>query len=148
MDREDVMCFQVFLGADAACPEIPLKDCPEDQVAELYVFRCEEVGGLTKPYQYHPGVMSCGCGFSYDTPAADLGDWTLNNHSQLGSYVARCLDNAEPIELFSCWVGSEVGQAQKHRHIAVAELRDPQFYFEEMQLTLVYKDEVSLDTTY
>ncbi|MFL5804925.1 MAG: hypothetical protein ACJ8CR_24665 [Roseiflexaceae bacterium] len=139
------MCFQVFLGADVACPEIPQRDCPDDKAVDLYVFSCEGVGGLTKPYQYHPGILSCGCGFSYDIPAADLGDWTLNNHIQLGNYVADCLGNTEPIELFSCWVGAESGRAHKHRDITLAELCDPQFYFEDLQLTRVYKDEASLN---
>jgi hypothetical protein len=147
------MCFQVYLGASQDCPEIPYPEEEGDVPRHISVRKLAEQGwfpgagfGLTTAYQYHVRVMSCGCGFSYDIPANNWDDhgWTLNNHRQLGEYVAARLERSEPIELLSCWSGDEFLPVEKYRDITVAELLDPQFYFEERQLTVVYKNRKSL----
>jgi hypothetical protein len=54
------------------------------------------------------------------------------------------LQNAEPVEFFSCWNGDEALQVEKHRWITLQDFLTPEFYFEERQLTVVYKDQNSL----
>lgn len=98
------MCFQVYVGASQECPEIPYAERLDEQTGfpvwvDLYVYNHPErsvfsgsVSGLTTAYQYHAGIMTCGCGFAYDFPATER--WTLNNNRQLGEYVAACLQRA------------------------------------------------------
>jgi hypothetical protein len=151
------MCFQVYLGAYAECPEIAYVAPPTSKTGflmrredTLFASKLSETSappGLTAPYRYHLGVMSCGCGFAYDiSPSGD--DWTLNNQAQLADYVAAALSKAQPVELFSCWSGDEHVPAKVTQQITLEQLRDPDFYFVQRQLTRVYKDAASLAGNY
>lgn len=143
------MCFHVYLGSQIKCPEIPYAERSDDrtqfpQYNDIALHAYELSGEyklpkLTAPYHYSLGIMSCGCGFAYDVaPTSDA--WTLNNHRQLADYVAQCLDNGAHAELFSCWLGDEKMPIEKERRITLEQLRSSEFFFEEHQLTLVYKD--------
>jgi hypothetical protein len=151
------MCFQVYLGSYAECPEIPYTERSDDRTRfpdafniKLFVHKHPEhsgflgaVLGLRTPYQYHLGIMPCGCGFARNHPPA-LG-LQYYAHRQLGDYLAACVQRSEPIELVSFWDGDHACSLEKQRQITFDELYDPQFYFEEPQLTVVYKDEASLN---
>ena len=140
------MCFQVYLGSSQECPEIPYSE----RWDHIFVLKHPEHNGysgkvsLQSTYLYHVGVMSCGCGLPYDFPVGQQDEWTQNNHRQLGDYLRECLQNAEPIELFSSWSGDEGRSVEKYRPVTVEGLLDPEFYFEERQITVVYKDKGSL----
>ena len=56
--------------------------------------------------------------------------------------MGQCLENAEPVEFFSCC--DETLSVEKHRCITLEDFLAPEFYFEERQLTVVYKDQSSL----
>ena len=58
--------------------------------------------------------------------------------------MGQCLENAEPVEFYNCWNGDEVLPVEKHRRLTLEGFLAPEFYFEERQLTLVYKDQSSL----
>ena len=144
------MCFQLYLGAHAPCPEIPYQEPPDRSIDEtaLFVVNMPErsafqvqVAGLTTPYQYHVGIMSCGCGFALDAPANGYDDDRLvRNHAQLAEYIAQCLAHTSPITLRTSWAGDEALPADATRTIALATLRDPAFFFAEREETLVYRE--------
>ena len=140
------MCFQVYLGSSHECTEIPYSESWE----HIYSHKLTEHSGYTghlsleSPYRYHLGVMSCGCGFTYDTPVGEMDESTQTFHRQLGEYVEQCLRDAESVELFSVWSGDEFLPIEKHRWITLDDLFTPEFYFEERQLTIIYKDRSSL----
>ena len=46
--------------------------------------------------------------------------------------------------MIRCWNGDETLPVEKHRWITLQEFLAPEFYFEERQLTIVYKDQNSL----
>ena len=140
------MCFQVYLGSYRECSEIPYVKGSNKIFVHRHpehnrFFRGASILGLTAPYQYHLGVMDCGCGFSYNSPDS----WRYDAHRQLGDYLALCVQRSEPIELVSFWADDEECPIEKHRHITFDELFNPLFYFEERQLTVVYKDKESLN---
>ena len=143
------MCFQVYLGSSHECAEIPYTE----RWDHIFVLKHPQhsgfsgLVGLTSPYQYHVGVMSCGCGLPYDFPVGQDNAWTQENHHQLCDYVNNCLKDAEPVELFSCWNGDEMKPVEKQRHITLQDLQDPEFYFGERELTFVYRDSRSLQAT-
>jgi hypothetical protein len=87
--------------------------------------------------------MPCGCGFAYNQPPAD--GWEYYAHRQLADYVAACVQRSEPVELVSFWDSDYASPIEKQRQITFDELFHRQFYFEERQLTVVYKDEASLN---
>lgn len=58
--------------------------------------------------------------------------------------MGQCLENAEPVEFFSCWNGDETLPVEKHRWITLQDFLAPEFYFDERKLTIVYKDQSSL----
>lgn len=150
------MCFQVYLGADIACPEIPYAERNDDRTRfpqyfniALFVHKHPErsgyagtIAGLTTPFQYHVGIMGCGCGFALNTPANQVADggWEVNNHRQLARYVDDCLTRTDVIALASFWNRDEGVPPEQLRRITVADLYDPGFCFAERQLTLVYAD--------
>jgi hypothetical protein len=140
------MCFQVYLGSSRECAELPYSERWDHLFVLKHPQRSGYLGsvGLTTPYQYHVGVMSCGCGLPYDFPVGQSDEWTQKNHRELCDYISKCLENAEPIELFTSWSGDEMKPVEKHRHITLQDLQDREFYFEERELTLVYKDTDSL----
>jgi hypothetical protein len=141
------MCFQVYLGAFTACPEIPYAERADDGI--LWVHKHPEnsgyVGaiiGLTAPYQYALGIQPCGCGFALgDAPAPGVEYYA---HRQLGDYLAACVQHAQPVQLYSFWENNSTKPIEHRRSITYDELYSTEFYFEEQQLTLVYKDEKSL----
>jgi hypothetical protein len=150
------MCFQVYLGSAVECPEIPyvnhedgqsLFPNPEDR--KLFAYKHPEhdglrvmITGLSLPYQYHLGIMPCGCGFAYDFPPME--DYDIDAQRQLVDYVAPCLERSQPIELMSFWNGDHAAPIEHYRQITLQGLSKRWFYFEERQLTVVYKDVESL----
>ena len=76
--------------------------------------------------------------------AAKLIQTLMQNDLKVGEYVGQCLENAEPLEFFSCWNGDETLPVEKHRWITLENFRAPEFYCEERQLTIVYEDQSSL----
>ena len=140
------MCFQVYLGSSHECTEIPYSERWE----HIYSHKLTEHSGYTghlsleSPYRYHLGVRDCGCGFTYDIPVEQMDEMTQTFHRQLGEYVGQCLQYADSIELFSVWSGDEFLPIEKHRRITLEDLLAPEFYFEERQLTVVYRDQRSL----
>ena len=58
--------------------------------------------------------------------------------------MGQCLENAEPVEFFSCWNGDKTLSVKKHRWITLQDFLAAEFYFDERQLTVVYKDQSSL----
>jgi hypothetical protein len=157
MNTEEIMCFQVYLGSYTECLEIPYAERSDDRTRfplayniKLFVHKHPEhsgffgaVPGLTTPYQYRLGIMPCGCGFAYNQPPAD--GWEYYAHRQLADYVAACVQRSEPVELVSFWDSDYASPIEKQRQITFDELFHRQFYFEERQLTVVYKDEASLN---
>ena len=140
------MCFQVYLGSSQECTEIPYSE----RWDHIFVLKHPEHSGysgsvsLESAYLYRVGAMSCGCGLPYDFPVGQHEEWTQNNHRQLGEYLQKCLQNAEPVKLFSSWTGDEARPVEKQRWITLQDLLAPEFYFEERQVTVVYKDQSSL----
>ena len=140
------MCLQVYLGSSQECAEIPYTD-REDHIFVLKrpgQYGYEGKISLESAYQYRVGVMTCGCGLSYDTPVGQMDEWTQTYHRQLGEYVGECLQKAEPVEFLSSWSGEEHLPVEKQRWITLQDLMSPQFYFEIQQHTVVYKDHNSL----
>jgi hypothetical protein len=147
------MCFQVYLGSSTECPEIPYAERSDDRTQfpaayniDLFVHKHPEnsgfsgsVAGLATPYQYHVGVMPCGCGFARDYPAGE--GWQHHSQRQLGDYLSKCVERSQPVQLLSFWNGDHEQPVEHHRSITYDELYNPQFYFKERQLTLVYKDQ-------
>jgi len=150
------MCFQVYLASTSECPEIPYVDhfngqslFPNPEDRKLFAHRHPQnsgflgvVGGLSLPYQYHLGIMPCGCGFALRYPPSS--DEDIDSHRQLADYVAACLERSQPIELMSCWNGDEALPIEYYRQINFQVFAAQWFCFEERQLTLVYKDVDSL----
>ena len=138
------MCFQVYLGSSHECTEIEYSERWE----HIFVLKLHSgfahMLNLESPSLYHVGVMNCGCGLAEGVPVGEQDESTQIHHRQLGEYLGQCLQNAEPVELFSCWNGDERLPVEKHRWITLQDLLAPEFYFEERQLTVVYKDRNSL----
>jgi len=140
------MCLQVYLGSSQECAEIPYTDRQD----HIFVLKRPQQNGdegkisLESAYQYRVGVMTCGCGLSYDTPVGQMDEWTRTYHRQLGEYVRECLLKAEPVEFFCSWSGEEHLPVEKQRWITLQDLIAPEFYFEIQQHTVVYKDQTSL----
>jgi hypothetical protein len=155
-ETEEVMCFQVYLGSYSECPEIPYGERSDDRTLfpdayniALFVHKHPEhsgfsgtVAGLSAPYQYHLGIMPCGCGFALEHPPGE--GWEYYAQRQLGDYLSKCVERSEPLELLSFWDRDHDKPVEHHRSITYDELYDPQFFFKERQMTLVYKDEASL----
>jgi hypothetical protein len=152
------MCFQVYLGAYTACPEIPYAEraddrtrFPEASSIKLWVHKHPEnsgylgaIMGLTAPYQYALGILPCGCGFAHGHPPVPGAEYFA--HRQLGDYLAMCLQHSQPVQLYSFWGNDSTGPIAYRRFITYDELYSTEFSFEERQLTLVYRDEESLHT--
>jgi hypothetical protein len=142
------MCFQVYLGTSQECMEIPYSE----RWDHIFVLRHPEHNGypgdvsLHSKYLYHVGVMSCGCGLPYDFPVGQHDERTQTNHRQFVDYLRGCLQNAEPVEVFTSWSGEESLPIEKQRWIALDELSTPEFTFAMRQLTVIYRDQNSLQS--
>ena len=140
------MCLQIYLGSSQECAEIPYTERQD----HIFVARYPQHAGydgkisLESAYLYRVGVMTCGCGLSYDTPVGQMDEETQSYHRQLGEFVRDCLQKAEPVEFFSSWSGEEHLPVEKQRWITLQDLMAPEFYFEIQQRTVVYKDQNSL----
>jgi hypothetical protein len=55
----------------------------------------------------------------------------IRRRHYVGEYGGQRLENAEPLEFFSCWNGDETLQVEKHRWITLEEFLAPEFYLEE-----------------
>jgi hypothetical protein len=139
------MCFQVYFGSSHQCPEIPYAEARDPIFVRKLPEHSEYSGtiSLESTHLYHLGLMSCGCGFTYDFPVGQQDEWRQNNHRQLVEYLRGCLQNADPISLFSCPSGDEYLPVETHRQITLQDLQAPDFYFGERQITVVCKDQSS-----
>ena len=68
---------------------------------------------------------------------AELIQTIMQHDLKVDEYVGQCLENAEPLEFFSCRNGDETLPVEKHRWITLQDFLAPEFYFEERQLTVV-----------
>jgi len=150
------MCFQVYLGSATECPEIPYVNhwdghtlFPDADSRKLFAHKHSEhsgflgvITGLSLPYQYHLGIMPCGCGFAHLYPPSE--DHDIDAQQQLADYVAACLERSQPIGLMSFWNGDHALPIEYYRQITFKALSAQWFCFEERQLTVVYKDVESL----
>ena len=140
------MCFQVYLGSTQACPEIPYTD-REDHI---FVSRQPEdswyLANLSpeRAHRYRVGVMSCGCGLPYDFPVGQQDERTQTSHHQLIEYLQEYLQKVESVELFTSWSGQEALPVESRRWVTLEDLLTPEFYFDVGQLTVVYRDQASL----
>ena len=138
------MCFQVYLGSSHECTEIEYSEHWEHIFMHRLHSGYASVLHLKGPCVCHTGVRDCGCGLPEGFPVSQQDEWTQKHPRQLGEYVGQCLENAEPVEFFRCWNGDETLPVEKHRWITLEDFLAPEFYFNERQLTVVCKDQNSL----
>lgn len=142
------MCFQVYLGSRHECAEIPYSEQGEHifvrQPHTGFAGLLAHVFSPGSPYLYHVGVLDCGCGLPEGYPVGEHQERSQIHHRQLGEYLGQCLQNGEPLEMFSCWQGDEHLPLEKHRQITLQEFLAPEFFFGERQLTVVHRDQSSL----
>lgn len=98
---------------------------------------------FSKRFIYYAGSHEgCGCGFRKE------GFWyedseqlskAAENQKRLFEYINECLVDEDSIEIFACWAGNENEPTQSKRKIAVHEIMQADFYFEEDEFIVVEK---------
>ena len=140
------MCFQVYLGSTQACPEIPYTKLED----HIFVSKQPEDSWYLvnlspeRTHRYRVGVMSCGCGLPYDVPVGQQDEWIQSNHRQFVEYLQEYLQQVESVELFTSWSGDEARPVENRRWITVQDLLAHEFFFDVHQVTVVYRDQTTL----
>ena len=131
------MCMTLYVASDKPLPLINWNESnPNFNVTELDESSQSVRKQFSKPHVYYLGShQCCGCGFNYGQ--YDYGEEedkaSRKSVRRLAEYLSQSVNNAGPLELYSCWSGDEEDELEFHEEWKTKEISGETFWFQERQ---------------
>jgi hypothetical protein len=135
------MCLAVYLGSDRPAPEVAWdKERPAFHLHETAA--SDPVRGQFKGrYVYYAGShQGCGCGFSKDGEPSEELSRCQANYDALAHFLGSTMLQGARLQLFTCWEGEQADEPESVRTVTLAQLADPSFELQQLELLNVAGD--------